>query len=107
MSGPRYMLALTASEREWLKTLVRSSDSGAAKLRQQVDLKLEDAPLCEVPIYLTIAEARGVDKALGNTTSAPDAMEAVFLTPAQRDAAHRGHQKIYDSLWRRTRKQRR
>lgn len=48
----------------------------------------------KVVIELTVAEAKGLSTAAGNTTMAPDAMEAIFPTGAERSAAYRGQAKL-------------
>lgn len=48
----------------------------------------------EVRVTLTTAEADALSYAAGNTTSAPDAMEALFATRAKRDTCYRAHTKL-------------
>lgn len=47
-----------------------------------------------ITLVLTIAEARALSFAAGNTTDAPDAMEAIFSHHAERKAAYRAHAKL-------------
>jgi hypothetical protein len=51
-----------------------------------------------VTVRLTEAEARALSHVAGNSTSAPDAMGALFRSGAQRAAAYRGHEKLDAAL---------
>ena len=104
MSSPRYIVALTATERRTLQELVQSAPRSTHRLpRWQANLinKLQEAPLSDVTVCLTLTEAKAADYALGNTTESPDAMEAVFTSSARRLAAHRGQRKLTDAIYRR------
>jgi hypothetical protein len=52
----------------------------------------------QITVTLTIAEARALSHAVGNTTSAEDAMEAVFSRKTERAAAYRAHAKLDAAL---------
>jgi hypothetical protein len=54
-----------------------------------------------VTITLTLAEARALSRAAGNTTIGPDAMEAIFPTGAERHAAYRAQEKLDTAIARR------
>jgi len=51
-----------------------------------------------IMVKLTLAEARALSHAAGNTTSDPYAMEAVFRTRTEINSAYRAHQKLDDAL---------
>ena len=51
-----------------------------------------------VTVEMTLAEAKALWHAAGNTIDHPDAMEATFPNGSQRNAAYRGHDKLA-SAW--------
>lgn len=52
----------------------------------------------KVVVELTVAEARALSHAAGNSTDSPDAMEALFQAHVERNAAYRGHLKLDQAI---------
>lgn len=55
-------------------------------------------PTIKITLTFTLAQALALDRAAGQTTSMPDAMEATYPTKRERDVAYRAHQKLADAI---------
>lgn len=51
-----------------------------------------------ITLTLTVTEARAMSLGLGNTTSSPDAMEAIFPRLTERRAVATAHEKLDEAI---------
>lgn len=64
----------------------------------KIVVRLKTPTRLTIVINLTLAEARAMSWALGNSTNHPDAMESLFPTLHGRKAAWRAHAKIDEAV---------
>lgn len=105
MGGPRRVLVLTTNELDGIRELLQlvaddnegTIDHRLVRRAKNLVRQTTDVPLTDVPVLLTVSEARAIDAIFGSA-DVTIAVESELQSRARVDAATRAAKKVSEAL---------